>query len=326
MVALPQQAVSAGVHPASRDGAPSPQPGVSIVIPTYNYEQYLGAAIDSALAQTYPNLEVLIIDDGSTDGTAQLIGKYGSRVRYLAQPNAGLSAARNTGIREAAHEYLVFLDADDVLAPAMVERCMAQLQRLGPAFALIGCGEVPIDSRGEKIPRRGFLPLVDREITAADLVVMSRFPPSVLVRRNAFTECGLFEPALRSTEDRDMWIRIASRHRVYRLHEGLVLKRVHGANMSRHSRRQSATKREVISRAFAARAVPRWRVDYWLRVWAVYFFQSGLMYHDEGAPLTALRQLLSSILVCPWLSRPADLDQPALFRVRAIARVLLQRP
>lgn len=97
--------------------------GVTVVIPAYNYEKYLGEAVDSALSQDYAsNIEVLIIDDGSTDLTGEIALSYGSRVRYHRKINAGLSAARNTGMELAQYDKVLFLDADDVLEPSCVRR------------------------------------------------------------------------------------------------------------------------------------------------------------------------------------------------------------
>lgn len=100
------------------------QPLVSIVIPCYNYGQFLGSAIESGLAQSYAPIEIIVVDDGSTDNTATIAAKYQGRVRYIKKPNGGLSSARNHGAKEARGEFVVFLDADDVLEPSYVEECL----------------------------------------------------------------------------------------------------------------------------------------------------------------------------------------------------------
>jgi glycosyltransferase involved in cell wall biosynthesis len=114
---------------AKVDPRPSSGTLVSIIIPCYNYAEYLGEAVESALAQTHRPIEVLVIDDGSTDGTGRISASYAPRgVRYHRQENAGLSAARNAGARLCRGAYLVFLDADDVLEPSYVEECLAALE------------------------------------------------------------------------------------------------------------------------------------------------------------------------------------------------------
>src|SRR5688500_9583140 len=94
---------------------------VSVVIPAYNYGHFVTEAVASALNQTHPHVEVIVVDDGSTDGTADILKPFGSRIRYIYQPNRGLSAARNTGIRAARGEWVAFLDADDLWHPSKTE-------------------------------------------------------------------------------------------------------------------------------------------------------------------------------------------------------------
>ena len=107
----------------------TPQPGlVSIVVPCYNAERFLAETLDSALAQTYPHTEIIVIDDGSTDGTSDLIRSYGQRVKAEFGPHRGASAARNRGTALARGEFIQYLDADDLLTPDAIERRVAALQ------------------------------------------------------------------------------------------------------------------------------------------------------------------------------------------------------
>jgi glycosyltransferase involved in cell wall biosynthesis len=103
-------------------------PAVSCIVTAWNDERYLGDAIESILAQDYPDFEVLVVDDGSTDGTADVVLGFGHRVRYVYQSNAGCSAARNTGIRETAGEFIAFLDADDLWVPQKLQSQVAAFQ------------------------------------------------------------------------------------------------------------------------------------------------------------------------------------------------------
>ena len=96
-------------------------PKVSVIIPTYQYDSFIGEAIDSVLAQTYKDYELIVVDDGSIDRTREIISKYGSNINYIYQENKGLAAARNTGIRATKGEYLSFLDADDAWLPNKLE-------------------------------------------------------------------------------------------------------------------------------------------------------------------------------------------------------------
>ena len=113
-------------------------PSVTVVICAYNYERWVAEAIDSALEQEYPAelLDVLVIDDGSTDGTPEVLERYGSRIRVVLQPNAGLGAARNTGARAARGQFLMFVDSDDTVELDAVQTYVRSLQRTGSDFAV----------------------------------------------------------------------------------------------------------------------------------------------------------------------------------------------
>src|SRR5918996_212462 len=111
---------------------------VSVVIPTYNYGRYLPEAVESVLHQTFPDLEVIVVDDGSTDDTRELIGRFGDKVCYIYQRNQGLPAARNTGIRAARGEYVGFLDSDDLWLPGKLALQVPRLdsrQAVGLVYA-----------------------------------------------------------------------------------------------------------------------------------------------------------------------------------------------
>jgi glycosyltransferase involved in cell wall biosynthesis len=110
--------------------AASSSPGVSVVIPAYNYARYLPIAIDSVLKQDYPHYEIIVVDDGSTDNTAEVVAGYGNKVRYIHQKNAGLPAARNTGIKAAGFDFVGFLDADDQWLPEMLGTAMGKFGEL----------------------------------------------------------------------------------------------------------------------------------------------------------------------------------------------------
>lgn len=185
----------------------SSEPLVSIIIPAYNSAAHLSSAIDSALAQTYPNIEVVVVDDGSTDDTAQVLQRFAGMILCVSQSNAGLSAARNAGILASHGDYLVFLDADDRLLPRMVEQLLpALLDRPGCALAYGGYHQV--DADGEKFGESSLERPSGRlfEMLASDgLFVVG----TAMLRRSALARSGLFDPMLPQIEDRDLWIRLA---------------------------------------------------------------------------------------------------------------------
>jgi glycosyltransferase involved in cell wall biosynthesis len=273
--------------------------GVSVIIPAYNYAQYLPMAIDSALGQSCQSLEVIVVDDGSTDQTRAVVAAYGDRVRYIYQANAGLSAARNTGIQNATHPFLILLDADDQLLPERAASGLRQFDQLPSAFGVVACLAKKVDGAGRELPQNPGHHELTGELTAADMLLRTRFSPSAaMVRREVFARCGMFDPALRSSEDRDMWIRAAQGWRIFLQSERLALIRKHDTNMSSHADRMKANMGVVISKCWRQGVVPRYRLDFWLQVQAIYHYQTALIYLGLRRRAAALRDIL--LALCFW--------------------------
>ena len=301
-------------------------PGVSVVIPAYNYARYLPRALDSALAQEYKNVEVIVVDDGSTDNTAEVVAAYGDRVRYIYQKNAGLPAARNTGIKAAGFEYVGFLDADDEWLPSMLARAIEAFQSLPAEYGIVASHISHIGPDNQPLAAKTIYPTEPREITCRDIILKTRFSPSAVVaRRSVFDECGFFDETLRSSEDRDMWIRITAKRRAYLHGERLTLIRRHPNNMSKHADRMKANVRKVIGKAYTASLVPHSQRLFWMRVFSFYFFQNAWRFRDEGRRLDALREMIWSVLLWPCFFAPEQLNEPVCFRARALVRFLVER-
>lgn len=301
-------------------------PALSIVIPAYNYAHFLPQTIDSALNQTLPPSEVLVVDDGSADNTAQVVAdRYGAnpRVRYIHQPNAGLSAARNTGIRNARNQFVAFLDADDLLQPEFVQEVMSRFARLPESFAVLATRTILVDGAGNRLQRKQLMDFVDQEITCADLLLKTRYGSSgVVVRRKVFDECGGFDTTLRSSEDRDMWIRIATRYRILLCGRPLNLVRRHGPSMSTHTDRMKENTRRTLQKARQNPGVAGLPPFYWFKVYAFFHFQSAWMYIEEGRRGAALVDLLLSFLQWPWFGAARRLNEPTWFRLRTLKHIL----
>jgi glycosyltransferase involved in cell wall biosynthesis len=301
---------------------------VSVVIPAYNYAHFLPEAIASVLAQTWTDLELIIVDDGSTDNTPEVCALCTDpRVRPIRQANAGLSAARNTGIREARFPYIAFLDADDRWRPEFLARVMSEFERLGPSFAAVGSFFSRMNANGELLPppRQNFLHTA--ELTAASFCLRNRpLSSSVVIRRSVFDECGNFDTALRSSEDRDMWIRITSRgHRFYFLGDHLAVIRRHPQNMSKNAPRMKRNSGLVLRRAWRAGAVPQWNVVFWLRAASIHYFLVAWTHFDDGLRSRAWLYLFISAILWPVFLRADRVAEPPLFRLRAAAYFLRTR-
>ncbi len=303
-----------------------PAPGISVVIPAYNYAVFLPRAIDSALRQTYATMEIIVVDDGSTDNTRQIVAGYGARVRYVHQANAGLSAARNTGIGQARFPFIALLDADDLWLPDRLASGMIVFAQHPPDLGVVACLSHRIDAHDHQLPLNPAVRELTGELTAADILQMTRFSPSTaIVRAEVFQQGGGFDTTLRSSEDRDMWIRAGMRWRIWLQPDRLALIRKHGGNMSSHADRMKANMGRVIRKSWEARVAPRWQFWFWLQVLAIYRYQTALIYQGLGRRGDALRDLVGS-LVCWPLPIPARHWNAATsgLRLRALARLGLE--
>lgn len=210
-----------------------PAPKVSVIIPTYNQSAYLKDALASALSQTYRDYEVVVVNDGSTDDTEAVVQRIGGDVRYIFQQNQGLAGARNTGIRAAQGEYIALLDSDDIWDATFLERMMALAQR-APGASVLYCGICYIDAHKHDLPQRGGTKAYpEGQLYQTLLRANFLIPSTVVMKRNAVMAAGLFDPAFRRLQDRELWIRMLRRGEQFAgLDEALVRYRVHGSNLS----------------------------------------------------------------------------------------------
>lgn len=189
---------------------------MSAIIPTYNRRELVQRAIDSALAQTHPIGEIIVIDDGSTDGTGDALrARYGERIRYHWQANAGVSSARNAGMAIARGRYFALLDSDDEWRAEKTARQVAWLDT-HPDFGMVLCDVVRVD-----VDRKPYDVFHRREVLPEDGWVLHRLllnpslvPASAMMRREVFETCGGFDMSLRTAEDLDFHLRVARRWQI----------------------------------------------------------------------------------------------------------------
>nr|VFJ66050.1 MAG: Glycosyl transferase family 2 [Candidatus Kentron sp. FM]VFJ66532.1 MAG: Glycosyl transferase family 2 [Candidatus Kentron sp. FM] len=183
------------------------QPLVSIIIPCWNAEAFIGEAIESALAQTYPNVEVIVIDDGSTDGSLDVIRSYGERIRWVTGENRGGGAARNRGIELARGELVQFLDADDALSP---NKLTLQVPvALESTAELVYCDYRTVDSQGNPIAGLQAPVTVSDDSVCFILANYGLATSCLLHWRETLQQIGGFRPALRCSQERDLHLRLA---------------------------------------------------------------------------------------------------------------------
>lgn len=190
---------------------------VTVVIPAYNAERYLGETLASVFAQTVQPYEIIVVDDGSQDGTEMVVRSFGDRIRYIRQQNQGISGARNTAIREATGDWIAFLDADDLMLPRKLERQIAAIEA-NPhlLFVYSGFAYLYPDGSTQEMPA----------VSARDLWPTLRYrqpilPSTSIVRRSALEEEGGFKRVTRRyfPEDWDLWFRLIRRHTASAFHE-----------------------------------------------------------------------------------------------------------
>ncbi len=207
-------------------------PAVSVVIPNYNHTRYLGSAIQSVINQTYQDIEIIVVDDGSTDGCAEVVSGFCGRVRYIRQENQGLAGARNTGIRAASGKLVGLLDADDQWLPEFLERMVA-LALLHPNAAAYYCCARAMDEASRDLPQVfGRPPRSSQSLYETLLRASFIIPSATVVRREAVVAADLFDKNLRSCEDWDLWLRLLATHELVGTPQCLVRYRVHENTLS----------------------------------------------------------------------------------------------
>lgn len=206
---------------------------VTVVIPTYNYGRYVGQAIDSVLNQSHADLDLIVVDDASTDDTDRVVGERSDpRLTYIRQANAGPATARNRGLGEARGAYVALLDADDWWEPEKLARQVGILDR-DPAIGLVATDyRVRDETTGAIAERR---PPALRGNVLAQMAVENRVPGSAttaLMRRSVLERVGLLDPSLKACEDWDLFQRFARVSRFEHIQIPLAWIRLHGPSNS----------------------------------------------------------------------------------------------
>lgn len=221
----------------------SNRPKVSIVIPVYNGGDYLRQAIDSALGQTYSNIEILVVNDGSNDGgeTERIALSYGERIRYFRKENGGVATALNMGIEHMEGEYFSWLSHDDMYAPAKIEEEIRALNAAGDPTTIIAEGRQVVDAKGAYLFTENAHEQYDREKLCDPLFLIFHLVITgcaLLIHKSHFARAGMFDPALPTTQDYDLWFRMFRGQKMIYLPCSNVLSRHHAGQGSRVLRRE----------------------------------------------------------------------------------------
>ncbi len=225
-------------------------PRVSIVIPVYNGANYVREAIDSALAQTSADVEVLVINDGSRDdgATAETARSYGERIRYIEKENGGVSSALNRGIAGMRGEWFCWLSHDDRYLPEKTARQLAFLDR-DPEARIVGCNFEKIDERGEVT--EVFRENLNVVRTGREVLTSWIYGCGVMIHRSVLERAGLFNESNRTTQDLEMWLRVIEHDPIHLMADVLAQFRIHAAAGSQTESRYQRDKDELFARMLA---------------------------------------------------------------------------
>jgi len=296
------------------------KPLVSAIITTYNYGRFVVDAVQSVLAQTYGDVEVIVVDDGSTDDTALRLQPYLGKIRYIHQENAGVDAARNNGIAAARGQYIGLLDADDMWHPQRVQRQMQYIAE-HPQTAVVA-GDTIIDLAD------GWPALPDgtpaRAVSIEELVITARFAPSsALIRKDCFDVVGLFRSNISGAADRDMWIRLAAHYDIILLLMPLMFYRNHGQNMSTAAAHMDEVDRRMLNAVFSEIPALRKRRILRRKAFSYAASMSSFLYTAAGYQRIALGLIVESLVLWPFAYEPGHPKTP-FARLKMLAVILLR--
>lgn len=279
-------------------------PKVSIVIPVYNGSNYLRDAIDSALAQTYTNFEVIVINDGSDDGgkTDAIAHSFENKIRYFLKKNGGVASALNLGIRQMTGQYFTWLSHDDLWLPQKLEQQIKFL--LDNNLKICYSDYILIDEKGEKI----------RQITSPDNCQIEALfgsetinGVSIIIDKECFSSCGIFSETRIYTQDIDMWLRLCLKYKMGKIDEPLVLYRTHSGQGSKKYKKAMLSEEKSMYIEFVknlnfselypdkCRGMEKKIINS-----SKYFWFGNLMFEERRWHLFGLLQFINSFRI--WLS------------------------
>ena len=282
---------------------------VTAVIPVYNYEQFIADAVDSALGQTYKDMEIIVVDDGSTDNTGEILKRqYGSKIKYIYQENRGLSAARNLGIKLSSGQFIALLDADDIWLPEKIE---LQIQIMGNSdlIGIVSCGGYNINEKGKVINihvTRNYQTKTDfmNDLLLRNVVSGGSY---ALVRKECFEKAGMFDENLKSAEDWDMWLRISKRYDTEYVELPLAKVRVTEISMSSPMNAHKMLENElrVLTKAFSDKSLKgKWFLK--RKSFSYRYCCAASHFNHGGKKKKAIYYILKSILIFPFWVTSAE--------------------
>lgn len=278
-------------------------PRVSVIIPAYNRADLIEETIESVLNQTYDDFEIIIVDDGSTDSTSEVVRRFNGPIRYLYQGNRGRSCARNKGFEISSGDYICFLDSDDVLNPRMLELQVSLLDS-NTDLGFVYSDYQFINRARELLPKPEVFrthPLRRGRICRFLIYFDFIFPSTVLARRDCLNKAGLFDPSLDPAEDLDWVLRMTSLYETDYIPEKLCLVRKHDGNTPSTAIEDGTAR--VITKHLSNERTKRSLGNDWREI----YFDRYLMvanYHYNRRNMAAARKYYFDALgFCPSMAR-----------------------
>jgi len=292
---------------------------LTVLMSVYNAERYLAEAIDSILNQTFKDFEFIIIDDGSTDKSREIIDSYRDpRIKFISRANKGLTYSLNQGLKMSQGEYVARQDADDISLPTRLEREFEVMEN-NPDFGMVGSNFIVIDEEGHRLRTTRLFTHPD-DLAVAEIVSNQFGHGSVMMRKSTLDKVGLYDPKVGHVEDYDLFIRISRVAKIANLKEPLYLWRrnPYGIILSSDQRirfkqifavrdrgfRQFLRNRKLhkVLSSFHPFSVPPSPLHY-LDQKAVLFRNLAYLYRQEGKRMESLQSLIIAVALAPWRLR-----------------------
>lgn len=273
-------------------------PLVSVIIPTYNSAKYIKETLDSVFNQTYKNIEVIVVDDGSVDNTREILEKYNSKIKYIYQGNKGPSAARNRGIKEARGSYIAFLDSDDLWLPEKLEKHTSLFMK-NLSLKLTYCAGYYEDEKGSilktfSLEKYSQQKLIEILVTRNCIGSASR----VIVDKECFDKVGLFDERLEVAEDWDMWLRICRKFEFRCINKPLVKIRVHKGSQSYFGDKNLKNELKFLNKIFSDKSLKRkWILK--RKAYGYRYYSAAIAYRENGEREKVRECILKSFHLFP---------------------------
>jgi glycosyltransferase involved in cell wall biosynthesis len=277
-------------------------PRVSVIIPAYNCEKYIQEAIDSVLAQTHQDIEIIVVNDGSTDNTISRLDKYKSKIKVLLKPNGGTASARNFGIKASTGQYLVFLDNDDLLFPDAIENLVKQIILNRSFMAAYGEGYAFRDLNVDRLTKWTHIPKESGNIFKNIVRGLTLLPGQFLVDKECTIKIGGFDETEKMAEDWNFLLKFSRAYNFLYVPTPVLKKRVHSAMKTLNKKEHIIKKRLfVIKRAFGNESKQIARKYLSRKILAEWCRSEGLLclseYKDNEQ---GMRYLLKSLRLFPF--------------------------